>query len=238
MALETTVHTLARSYRHVGVFICPSQFMATKMGEARVYPDRMHVLPHFVDLSDIPAKTEPGGEVLLAGRLAHEKAADTAIRAIAMVPGSTRLHIAGDGPVRADLEALAAQVAPGRVVFHGRLPKADLHALVRSSCVTVMPSRWYENQPLAVLESLANGVPIVATDLGGTPELIRPGIDGELVPAEQPERMAEALASILADPDKALLMGQAGRERIEREFSPEAHLAGLDRLYRLAGGRP
>jgi glycosyltransferase involved in cell wall biosynthesis len=235
MALETTVHTLLRSYRHVGVFICPSQFMATKMRAAKVFPDRLHVLRHFVDLTETPAKATPGGEVLLAGRLAHEKAVDTAIRAIALVPGSVRLHIAGDGPARAELEALAARVAPGRVVFHGRLPKAALHQLLRESCVSVMSSRWYENQPLAVLESLANGVPIVATDLGGTPELIRPGIDGELVPAEQPERMAEALASILADPDKAFLMGQAGRERMEQEFSPEAHLEGLDRLYRVAG---
>ena len=151
------------------------------------------------------------------------------------MPGDARLHIAGDGPVRAEMEALAADVAPGRVVFHGRLPKDELHALLRASCVTVMSSRWYENQPLAVLESLANGVPVVATDLGGTPELVRPGVDGELVPADQPERMAEAITTILADPDKAFLMGQAGRERIEQEFSPEDHLAGLDRLYRLAG---
>jgi glycosyltransferase involved in cell wall biosynthesis len=235
MALETSVHTLLRSYRHVDVFICPSEFMARKMGEARAYPDKMHVLRHFVDLADTPTKSAPGGEVLLAGRLVSEKAVDTAIRAIALVPGDTRLHIAGDGPVRAEMEALAAEVAPGRVVFHGRLPKDELHALLRGSCVSVMSSRWYENQPLAVLESLANGVPVVATDLGGTPELVRPGVDGELVPADQPARMAEAIATIMADPDKAFLMGQAGRERIEQEFSPEDHLAGLDRLYRLAG---
>jgi glycosyltransferase involved in cell wall biosynthesis len=237
MALETSVHTLLRSYRHVDVFICPSEFMAQKMGEARAYPDKMHVLRHFVDLADTPTKSEPGGEVLLAGRLVSEKAVDTAIRAIALVPGAARLHIAGDGPVRAEMEQLAAEVAPGRVVFHGRLPKDQLHALLRSSCVTVMPSRWYENQPLAVLESLANGVPVVATDLGGTPELVRPGVDGELVPADQPHRMAEAIAGILDDPEKAFLMGRAGRERIEQEFSPADHLAGLDRLYRLAGAR-
>jgi glycosyltransferase involved in cell wall biosynthesis len=82
---------------------------------------------------------------------------------------------------------------------------------------------------------MANGVPVVATDLGGTPELVRPGVDGELVPADQPAQTAEAIASLLDDPDRALLMGQAGRKRIEEEFSPEDHLAGLDRLYQLAG---
>jgi glycosyltransferase involved in cell wall biosynthesis len=235
MALETTVHTVLRSYRHVGVFICPSEFMARKMAEGRVYPDRMHVLRHFVDLTGTATKERAGGEVLVAGRLVREKAVDTAVRAIALVPGDVRLHIAGDGPMRADLERLAAEVAPGRVLFHGRLPKDDLHELLRSSCLTLVPSRWYENQPLAVLESMANGVPVVATDLGGTPELVRPGVDGELVPADQPAKTAEAIASLLADPDRALLMGQAGRKRIEEEFSPEDHLAGLDRLYQLAG---
>jgi glycosyltransferase involved in cell wall biosynthesis len=234
MALETSVHTLLRSYRHVGVFICPSEFMARKMAEAHQYPDRMHVLRHFVDLSETAVKTEAGGEVLVAGRLVSEKAVDTAIRAIAVVPGDVRLHIAGDGPVRQQLEQLASDVAPGRVVFHGRLPKDTLHELLRASCVTVMPSRWYENQPLAVLESLANGVPVVATDLGGTPELVRPGIDGDLVPADDPARMADAIATLTSNPDKALLMGQAGRHRIEEEFRPEDHLAGLDRLYVLA----
>ena len=186
MALETSVHTLLRSYRHVDVFICPSEFMARKMGEARAYPDKMHVLRHFVDLADTPTKSAPGGEVLLAGRLVSEKAVDTAIRAIALVPGDARLHIAGDRPVRAEMEALAADVAPGRVVFHGRLPKDELHALLRASCVTVMSSRWYENQPLAVLESLANGVPVVATDLGGTPSWSGPASTANWCPPISP----------------------------------------------------
>lgn len=237
MALETTLHTAIRSYRHVGVFICPSEFMAAKMAEARQYPDRMEVLRHFVDLSDTATKQAAGGEILLAGRLVSEKAVDTAIRAIALVPGIVRLHIAGDGPMRPELERLAAEVAPERVVFHGRLPKDALHEMLRAACVTVMPSRWYENQPLAVLESLANGVPVVATDLGGTPELVRPGVDGDLVPADDPEAMALALASFVENPDKSFLMGQAGRQRVEEEFSPEDHLAGLDRLYGLAASR-
>ncbi len=237
MALETSVHTALRTYRHVGVFICPSEFMARKMAEARQYPSKMHVLRHFVDLAETATKPEPGGEVLVAGRLVSEKAVDTAVRAIALVPGEVRLHIAGDGPMRPELERLAAEVAPGRVVFHGRLPKDDLHDLLRSSVVTVMPSRWYENQPLAVLESMANGVPVVATDLGGTPELVRPGIDGALVPADDPQRMADAIADFTTNPDKAFLMGRSGRERIEEEFKPEDHLAGLDALYRTAGAQ-
>ena len=130
MAVETSLHTAIRSYRHVGVFICPSEFMATKMAEAHQYPDRMHVLRHFVDLSDTETKQAPGGEVMLGGRLVSEKAVDTAIRAIALVPGDARLHICGDGPMRPELERLAAEVAPERVVFHGRLPKDVLHEML------------------------------------------------------------------------------------------------------------
>jgi glycosyltransferase involved in cell wall biosynthesis len=76
---------------------------------------------------------------------------------------------------------------------------------------------------------------MVGTDLGGVPELITPGLDGDLVPPRDPERLAAALAGIAADPDRALAMGRAGRARLEREFTPAAHLEGLAHLYALAG---
>ena len=88
-----------------------------------------------------------------------------------------------------------------------------------------------------MLESLAHGVPVLATDLGGSPSSFAPGVDGDLVPADDPARLAVAIAALTTNPDKALLMGQAGRQRIEDEFRPEDHLEGLDRLYRTAGAR-
>jgi glycosyltransferase involved in cell wall biosynthesis len=85
-----------------------------------------------------------------------------------------------------------------------------------------------------VLEAFACGVPVVATDLGGLPELVEGGY-GETTPAEDPGALAATLAGMLADHGRAFAMGQAARVRATEEFTPQRHLAGLERLYRRAG---
>jgi len=127
--------------------------------------------------------------------------------------------------------ALAAERAPGRVRFHGWLTKADLHALIRSTTVLAVPSRWYENQPMIVLESFGCGVPVVGTELGGLPELIDPGVDGALVPENDPAALAAALYPFLNDPTSAFDMGKAARTKVEEQFSPERHLHRLEEIY-------
>jgi glycosyltransferase involved in cell wall biosynthesis len=230
LSAESWWHRVSGAYGPVSAFISPSEFLAGVMRRARVYPERLHVLRHFADVDAVPVKDAPGGGVGYAGRLAPEKGVDTLIDAVGRLDGVV-LDIAGDGPERAALERRAAAVAPGRVRFHGRLPSVALHALLRRCAVAAVPSRWYENQPLAVLEAYACGLPVVATDLGGLPELVRPGEDGEIVPASDPAALGTALAGLLADPARAYRMGLRGRRRVERDFAPGTHLAGLRAIY-------
>ena len=89
--------------------------------------------------------------------------------------------------------------------------------------MAVVPSTWYENQPMAVLEALAVGLPVVGSDLGGIPELIDPGRDGLLVPPGDDKALATAMGELLADPARAFAMGQTGRQKIEAEFPPSLH---------------
>jgi glycosyltransferase involved in cell wall biosynthesis len=235
MALDLSVHTLLRSYRHVDGFVCPSRFLARQMERGRVYPDRMHVIPHFIDLDGMTAKASAGGNPVIAGRLAPEKGIDVAIRAMTHLPETARLDIAGDGPSRSDLEALATREAPGRVTFHGRLPKDRLLDLLRASSVAVVPSTWYENQPMAVLEGMAAGLPVIGTDLGGLPELIDEGVDGYLVPPTDEKALASAIGRVIDDSSRAFNMGQNGRRKIESDFSPSVHLDRISGLYRRLG---
>jgi glycosyltransferase involved in cell wall biosynthesis len=233
LAVESWLHRRFRAYDGVGAFLAPSRFLAGVLTRAGVYPDRLRVLRHPVDTDHLTVKPAPGGGVVYAGRLSPEKGVDTLIRAAARIP--VTVDVAGDGPSRAALEELARRAAPGKVRFHGRLPKDRLHALVRSSAVAVVPSRWYENQPLAVLEAFGCGVPVVGTELGGLPELIEPGVDGWTVAAGDAIALGDVLARTMNDLDAAFRMGRAGRAKVSRDFRPAEHLAGLRAAYAAAG---
>lgn len=242
-AVELTAHTYGRAYAPVGIFACPSRFLLGRMEAARVYPTRLRWIPNFVDVPAITPKQRPGGPAVFAGRLSREKGVDLLIRAVASAP-DLELDVAGDGPARPDLDRLTAELGVGdRVRFHGRLAAEPLHELLRGCAVATVPSRWNENMPLSVLEAFAAGLPVVGTDLGGVPELIEPGVDGEIVPANDPARLAEALTSFTSDPERALAAGRAGRAKAEREFAPDLHMERLDLLYQEAlsvvrGGTP
>ncbi len=235
VAFETWFHTATKAYGPVSRFICPSRFLAGKMTEAGVFPDRLRCVPHFVDCAGIDVKRHAGGDIAYAGRLSPEKGVDTLIQAVGRLGGF--LHVAGEGPEATRLAALAESEAPGLVRFHGRLPKPELHALLRTASVVAVPSRWYENQPMIVLEAMACGVPVVASDLGGLSELIEPGVNGALTAPEDPDALAGALAPFLENPDSALAMGRAGRARVEQDFSPTLHLARLEDYYIEAGAK-
>lgn len=234
LAVESRIHRSTRAYDPVRLFLCPSAFLADRMRVAGVYPDRLRVLNNPVDGGAFTAQDGPGVGVVFAGRLTRVKGVDLAVRAVGMLPG-TVLHIAGEGPERAALEALSAAVAPGQVRFHGRLDKEALGALLRSCAVSVVPSRWQENQPLAVLEALATGLPVVVSDLGGLPELVEDGVDGRVFRADDPTALASVLRDLLSDPGRAKALGDAGREKVLRRFSPQGHLVQLEGHYREAG---
>jgi glycosyltransferase involved in cell wall biosynthesis len=230
MAGELFVHTITRAYSPVQIFICPSRFLAGRMQAAGVFPRRLRHVPHFIDTAGVPVKTSPGGNVLVAGRLSEEKGVDTAIRAIGRLDGAA-LDIAGTGPEEGSLRNLANSVAPGRVRFHGLVDKEEMQRLMLAAAVVVVPSRWYENQPMVVLEALARGVPVVGSALGGMPELIEPGATGDLVPANDHEALASALAGYVADPERAFAMRERARATIVNGFSPERHLERIDAMY-------
>jgi glycosyltransferase involved in cell wall biosynthesis len=238
LATETAVHNRLRAYGAVRRFICPSRFMLETMRRGGVYPDRLRHLPHFsqVEPRSPAAVSEP--TVLYAGRLSAEKGPDVLVRAAAHLPEGVHVEIAGDGPLRTELERLAADVAPGRVQFHGRLAKDELHDRLNSCRAVVVPSRCHENQPMSILEAYGFGKPVVASRLGGIPELVVEGVTGVLVEPDDPRALAVALASVTATAARAAEMGQAGKALVGDRFTPHVHLAALDELYREAGAVP
>ena len=187
----------------------------------------MHYLPNFApDLHATPVGRQalelPDGKLILAlGRLHPNKAFDVLIRAVALVPGA-HLLIAGEGPEREPLAALGREVLPGRLMLPGW--RQDTAALLAAADVLVCSSRI---EPLGnvVIEAWSAGRPVVAAASAGPRELIRPDVDGLLVPVEDPSALGEAIRRVLDDPARAAALATAGRARYETEFAETPVLA-------------
>ncbi|CAN5818002.1 glycosyltransferase family 4 protein [soil metagenome] len=228
-ALEMRLHMTFGAYEPVQLFLCPSRFLAGKMREAGVFPDRMRHLPHFIETAGVDHKLQPGGGAVYAGRLSHEKGVDVLIEAASMA--GVHVDVAGEGPEMDSLKRLAVKLADGLVTFHGRISLAEVRELLRAGAVAALPARWYENQPLSVLDAYACGVPVVGSNLGGIPELIEDRVDGYLIPPDDPAELGSRLRSITDSAGGAYEMGLMGRRKVEDQFSVERHLAGIDGAY-------
>ncbi len=183
--------------------------------------------------SDEAAAPE-GARVLLAvSRLVEQKGVDVAIRALAEL-GDERaiLVVLGEGPDRPELEALARSLGvEERVRLPGR--SGDVAAwLARAECL-VHPARW-EGFGLVLLEAMLAGLPVVASRVSSIPEIVADGATGLLVGADDAPGLARALDSLLADPQRARRLGEAGRERARAEFSEERMARRTIALYERA----
>jgi glycosyltransferase involved in cell wall biosynthesis len=165
------------------------------------------------------------------GRLRAPKDFLTLVRAIAALePGSARLRIAGDGPDRAAVEAEVDRLGLGGAVeLLGT--RNDVPALLAGADVFVLASDS-EGLPMSVLEAMAAGLPVVASAVGGVPELVRDGETGFLVPPRDSAALAGALERTVSDPALRDRLGEAARRRVEREFSFERFEREHLELYR------
>ena len=115
--------------------------------------------------------------------------------------------------------------------FLGHVDRDAVARTMAAARAVVLSSRSYENQPMVLLEAMALGLPVIGTDLGGTPELIEAGRTGLLVQVDDPAGLAAAMQRLLTDPPAARAMGDAGRERTIAVHAPGVHLAQLDDIY-------
>jgi glycosyltransferase involved in cell wall biosynthesis len=198
-----------------------SEATASRLSGQGLPAERLQVLPNFVRSAE-RSLAHDGEFALVAGRLVEEKGFDTAIAAArgAGVP----LMIAGTGPDEPRLRALADE----SVTFTGLLPPAELAELRRRAAIVLAPSRWEEPCPYAVLDALASGVPVLASDRGGLPELVGPE---SVVPADDGAAWSDALRELWEDPGLRRARGEQGLTRARERFSEARYLSGLLAIY-------
>jgi glycosyltransferase involved in cell wall biosynthesis len=218
-------HQQPRLYEHVDQFVAVSEATATRLRDLGLPGSLTATLPNFMPKDAFAGESRAGmgSFALAAGRLTEEKGFDTAIAAArsAGVP----LVIAGDGPDEPRLRALAAG---GDVRFTGRLEASALAELRSGAAVALVPSRWEEPCPYSVLEALAAGVPVLAADRGGLPELV--GATATL-PAADPEAWSRALSELWQSPSRRAERGAQALARARERFAEDAYYERLMKLY-------
>lgn len=190
-----------------------------------------------------PQSVEDPGHLVTVARLVEKKGLHLAVEAMAdprIVTSGWRFRIIGDGPERARLEEAAAGLPhPDRVEFVGALGNADVLERLRAADVFVLPciddsSGDRDGIPVALMEAMAAGVPVVSGDLPAIRELIDDGRTGRLVGDPDSARVADAVAELIAAPDRRHALGAAGRDFVAEEFlvsvNAERFVAALDRL--------
>jgi len=226
--------------------IAASQFMRRRLISLGCAPERIEVIPCGVDVRRFSPgaadKREP--LVLMVSRLIRQKGPTYSLEAFAKLARrfpDLRLEIIGEGPLQEELRTRArAHGIEDRVYLHGARPhdfvceRLRCARLLIQHCMT-LPGEGVESLGLSILEAMACGVPVVATRHGAIVETVQDGVTGFLVPEGDVKGMADAMAALLTDTDRAAAMGAAGRARVLEHFTIEH---ARDRLRTIMGLHP
>jgi glycosyltransferase involved in cell wall biosynthesis len=231
-------HLQRRAFRKFDAVMPVARTVGADLARHGVAPTKLHVVPNgfSADIEPLPravARRELAvglaeQRVGWIGRLSVEKGPDIMIRALAMLPPAVRLSMFGDGAQRGTVERLARRLGvDSRITWHGVIPWAARFA--RAFDVLVLSSRS-EGTPIALFEAMAAGVPVVATRVGGIPDIVTDA-EAILVEPDDPAGLAAAIAATLRDSEAATTRVTAARRRLEEAFAIEPWLARIDSVY-------
>lgn len=238
--VEAMLHRMLGSYRRgVTLFTSPSRFLRDKMIAGGTPPGRVEFLPNALPLPaeilDRDWEPPAGGEaprLIWVGRMSHEKGLSTLLRATAACRTPFRLQLVGDGPEETALRELADGLELGeKVEWLGRRSRDEIPGLLAGSAGSVLPSEWYENAPLSLLESLALGRPVIASDIGGIPDMLRDGATGWLYPAGDRDALSRALDRWARSAEERGKRGLAAYEDARKRYHPDVITDRTIELY-------
>ena len=228
LTAEAYYHKWKKSYDKVDAFITPSQFLADVV-EPRTGKERLKVLRNGIDMRKYTPSWEDENYILYLGRLSGEKGVQTLINAHAKMSLTKQppLVIVGTGP----LEQALRTSAPQNVTFTGYCSGETLWNYIRKASCLVIPSEWYENCSMTVIEAMTMGKPVIGSRMGGIPEQVEDGINGFLCEPWNADDFASALDKVMASPELRREMGRAGRRKAEEKYNLEVHNRELLKIY-------
>ncbi len=229
VAVESGIHKALGLWRkNLDRIVAPSKFYRNKLIEWGWPEKQVTYIPNYIDSSAYEPQFAPGDYFFYFGRLTKQKGVETLIRAVA--DSGLRLLLAGTGPDEAYLKSLVP-AGTDRIEFLGYCTGDRLKQLIREARAVVLPSTWYENAPISVLEAYASGKPVIGAAIGGIPEMVR-SETGLLFEAGETESLRECLLNVAAMPSGRIQeMGQEARALVSEQFTSERYFDRMRALY-------
>ena len=204
-------------------YIALNEFCRNKFIEGGLPAERIVVKPNFVDVPRGDDEPRHGG--LFVGRLSNEKGIDIFVRAMAQLP-ACQLKVIGSGPEEATLNSQL------NIKKLGFLPREQIFFSMQKAAYLLMPSIWYENFPLTLVEAFACGLPVIASRIGAMAVLVEDGRTGLLFEPGSAEDLAKKIAWAEANPSAMSEMGKNARNEYERKYTSEQNYQQLMAIYK------
>jgi glycosyltransferase involved in cell wall biosynthesis len=231
VAFTLAWHRRQRTWQDsIDAYIALSAFARDKFIAAGFPADKVFVKPNFVDPDPGP-RENAGAYALYVGRLSAEKGVSTLLRAWELLPAPLPLHIVGDGPERAALEAQVRARNISGVSFRGSLSRPDTFAAMKGARLTILPSTAYETFGMVIVESMACGTPVLCSRLGAMQEIVADQHTGLHFTPGDAEDLARKVAWGWRHPEALSAMGLAARGEYEKRYTARRNYALLMEIY-------
>ena len=233
-SMEYQVRKWLRLKEKVDYFICPSQALLDLTARAGIDKKKLVLINNFLNDTHLNKASDytNKGYFLYVGRLSKEKGVDILLKAMTELP-EVKLHIVGTGNQEETLKEFAKEHNLNNVKFLGFKKGAELEEEYKNCIASILPSNWFENFPTTIMESFAYGKPVIASNIGGIPNMIINGETGILYEPSSINELILAIKSLYSSPELVKNMGINARTRAKEKFLSQIYFEKLLNLYNL-----
>ncbi len=233
VALSLGLHRMLGTFRKVDVFISPSRFLKEKMMEAGIPEEKIRVKPHFMDTKNMSRSLTYEPYAVFMGRLSREKGVMTLLQVFKRRK-DLGLKIIGEGPLLDEARRFIDENGLSHVECLGYISSEERFDILKRAAFMLFPSLHYENFPYVLMESLSLGVPVIASSIGGVPELIEDKQNGLLCSPGSVEDLNNRIDMLLRDPSLLEKMRKQAWEKAGVSFNEKKGYRELMNIYRAA----
>ena len=228
--IEAYTHKILKSYDRIDKIITPSNFYKKKFIEFGTSSDKIAYIPNFLDGDKYIIRDSCKDYFIYFGRLSDEKGIKTLIRAMKDVKG--KLKVVGTGPMEKELkEYTKEQSLDGKIEYLGYKTGDELKRIIQDSRFIVVPSKWYENAPYSILEAMAMGKPVLGSNMGGIPELVRNNETGLIFQTNDYKELTDKINLLLNNENLIKLYGRNARNIFDNMYNKETHYESILHIY-------